>query len=200
MQKWQKIALFLAFLPIIASGAYVSFEHIYTEVLTHGQNTVTAFMAPLSVDGLITVGYIKNRIVKGSLGLWRRIWCPIAVYGGLAVSLAANMDSSTRSDPISTAIAGWPALALFVGIKTLGVELPSVQNAVHAVIEAITVEKAPVVKTPAKRATPAKKATPAKAAVPPVKETTPRKRTPAKKTPPSPFKAPVIDEVAQALS
>jgi len=208
--NWTKIGLFFAFLPIIAIAGYVSFGHIYDVVLAHGQNRITAFLTPFSVDGLITVGYLKNRVVMGSISVWRRIWCPVAIYGGLAVSLAANMESSHFADPISTGVAGWPALALFIGIKALGIKVPNISDMVHAIAEAvktdISVEPVQSVPVPVKKATPAKKAIPAKVSPEPVKtETpkkaaTPRKRTPAKKTAPSLFQAPVIDEVAQALS
>lgn len=210
--NWTKIGLFFAFLPIIAIAAYVSFGHIRDEVLRHGQDGIVALLTPFSVDGLIMVGYLKNRVVMGYLSVWRRIWCPIAVYGGLAVSLAANMDSSRSSDPVDISVAGWPAVALFVSIKALGVKMPSIAKMVQAITEAtipsIPVpivpipEIVPVKATPAKRATPAKKAVPAVKEELPKKAATPRKRTPAKKATSTDnmFKAPVIDPIAVELS
>lgn len=197
--NWTKIGLFFAFLPIIAIAGYVSFGHIYDVVHQHGQNGITAFLTPFSVDGLITVGYLKNRVVMGYVSTWRRIWCPIAIYGGLAVSLAANMESSHFTDPISTAVAGWPAIALFISLKALGIKMPKLSDAMHAMTEvAKAVKPVKSVQAALTAVAPVKAQTPAKA----TKASTPRKRTPAKKATRADgiFQAAVIDPVAVELS
>jgi hypothetical protein len=195
--NWLKIGLFFAMLPIVAGAAYVSFIHIYDVAYTHGQNGVSSFIAPISVDGLIMVGYLKNKAVMGAISLWRRIWCPIAIYGGLAVSLAANMESSHFVHPITTAVAGWPALSLFVGIKVMGIRVPKLRDLVQAIGELVNppvpVQTTPIVEKPVKAT---KAATPAK------KVAAPRKRTPAKKADQTDnmFGKAVIDETALQLS
>jgi hypothetical protein len=185
--NWIKIGLFFAMLPIVAGAAYVSFGHIYDVAYNHGQDVVSSFIAPISVDGLIMVGYIKNKAVMGVLSIRRRIWCPVAIYFGLLVSLAANMESSHFVDPVTTGIAGWPALSLFIGIKVMGIKVPKLRDMVAAISEVISPKP---VQTTQPKAAPAKK------------PATPRKRTPAKKTTASEsmFKAPVVDEVALSLS
>lgn len=199
---WQRIWIFVSMLPVVAIAAYQSYWHIHDVAYEYGtardikQAEILAHLSPLSVDGLVMAGYVKNRAAIGKLTIKERIYCIFAVYGGLLVSLVANMTASDFKSVGHTAIAGWPALAMFLGIKVLGTYIPieGISRAMARWLE----RKSPTPEkpTPPVKATrkPAQPKTPTKAA------TSSRKKnaTPPPSAPSGSklFKAAVIDESA----
>jgi hypothetical protein len=116
-----RVALYVITLLTVAGLAAVagaiSFSHMSTLALAHGQPGWKSTAFPISMDGLELVSsfYIlaQHRAERRTGPL---PWTALLV--GTAASLAANIAVGGH-DPIGRALAGWPAVSLLVSIKLL---------------------------------------------------------------------------------
>jgi hypothetical protein len=102
---------------LAAIAAVVSYRHMHTVVLQHGEATWTAALLPLSVDGMIAASSMalladsRHGRRGGALP-----WALLVV--GSAASLAANV-AVAEPTLIGRLIAAWPSLALIGSYELL---------------------------------------------------------------------------------
>jgi hypothetical protein len=105
-----------AVLLVAAFAAIISFEHISDLAITYGQARLTAYLMPLSVDGLVTVSSLAMlRSARARLTTPRlaRIGLTLAIIA----TLGANVLSGVRHGVIGALIAGWPAVAFVISAE-----------------------------------------------------------------------------------
>src|SRR5690606_17612509 len=122
--RWVLVTAWVAVGVVAAVAATVSFEHM-RELAARSGESWRSFLLPLSADGLI---------VAGSLGMYGRSrsggqagflpW--LALLGGLAVSVAANVGTALLPPPgepvpvpVRMAVAGFSPVALIVAAELL---------------------------------------------------------------------------------
>lgn len=104
-------------LVVAAVAAYSSYAHQRAFALDGGADPVAAALWPLSVDGLVilaTLGLVHARRhtdTRTRAALW------LAFIGGIAASLAANIDAAPQLNWQSILVAGWPPLALLLAVE-----------------------------------------------------------------------------------
>jgi hypothetical protein len=88
-----------------------------TVALGVGEHVTTAYVLPLSVDGLIVVSSIAM-VDDRAAGRTPRRSAKIAFAVGIIASVAANV---TAADPtwLARVVAGWPAVALLLTVEVL---------------------------------------------------------------------------------
>lgn len=100
-----------AVLCVAAVAAVVSYRHAYALVRAYGEDGWTAWLVPLTVDGLIFASSMvllhsaRRQIAVPGLARW--------LLGlGIAATLAANAAHGLDHGPIGALVAAWPAVAL----------------------------------------------------------------------------------------
>jgi len=98
-------------------AAVVSYRHMHTLTLAHGESAWTAALVPLSVDGMIVASsmtLLADSRAGGTGG-----WLPWALLAaGSAASLAANM-AVAEPTAYGRLIAAWPSFALIGAYELL---------------------------------------------------------------------------------
>ncbi|HEY2673423.1 MAG TPA: DUF2637 domain-containing protein, partial [Rugosimonospora sp.] len=115
--KLTRAATVLVVTALAGVAGAISFSHMSTLALAHGQSGWKSTAFPISVDGLELMSslYIlaQRRAGRGSG------WLPwAALVVGTVASLAANVAVG-GDDSVGRALAGWPAISLLVSIKML---------------------------------------------------------------------------------
>ncbi|MEV7006629.1 DUF2637 domain-containing protein [Streptosporangium sp. NPDC051022] len=100
----------------LIAGA-ISYRHLHTLAIRHGESPWSAALLPLSVDGMVVCASMallteSRRGKRGGLMPWT-----LLVLGSTA-SIAANIAVAEPS-VIGRAVAAWPALALIGGMEML---------------------------------------------------------------------------------
>ena len=106
----------VAVLVVAGIAAVVSYLHISDLAITYGQSRLTAYLMPLSVDGLVATS---------SLAMLRsaraRLTTPRLARAGLTLAimatLGANVASGLSRGPVGAVIAGWPAVAFVISAE-----------------------------------------------------------------------------------
>lgn len=100
-----------AVLCVAAVAAVVSYRHAYALVRAYGEDGWTAWLVPLTVDGLIFASSMvllhsaRRQLAVPQLARW--------LLGlGIAATLAANAAHGLDHGPIGALVAAWPAVAL----------------------------------------------------------------------------------------
>jgi len=96
-----------------ATAAVVSFGHIETLALSHGQPLAAARLLPVSVDGLLTAASLLFLDAAGS-GRKAPTLARYMLALGVAATVAANVAYGYRFGPLGMAVSAWPAVA-FIG-------------------------------------------------------------------------------------
>jgi hypothetical protein len=96
-------------------AAAVSYRHLHTLAVRHGESSWSAALVPLSVDGMILAASMalladSRRGKRGGILPWT-----LLIIGSLA-SVAANIAVAEPS-LIGRAVAAWPAFALIGGME-----------------------------------------------------------------------------------
>lgn len=95
---------------LAGSAAVVSYRHMHTLALAHGESSWTATLIPLSVDGMVVASsmtLLADSRAGHSGGLLP--WALLAI--GSAASLAANV-AVAEPTAYGRVIAAWPSFAL----------------------------------------------------------------------------------------
>jgi hypothetical protein len=100
---------------LAAIAAAVSYRHLHTLAVRHGESSWSAALVPLSVDGMILAASMalladSRRGKRGGILPWT-----LLIIGSLA-SVAANIAVAEPS-LIGRAVAAWPAFALIGGME-----------------------------------------------------------------------------------
>lgn len=116
--KLARWATGFAVLAVAVIAAVVSFGHIETLALAHGQPVAAARLLPLSVDGLIVAASLTlltesrarreaPRLARAGLAL------------GVAATVLANVAYGTRYGIVGAVISAWPAIAFIISTEIL---------------------------------------------------------------------------------
>lgn len=96
---------------VAAVAAYVSYQHAYELVSTHGESGATARLVPLTVDGLVYASSMamldaaRHKRATPLLAHW-------LLGAGIVATLAANVAHGVGNGPVGAVVAAWPAAAL----------------------------------------------------------------------------------------
>ena len=108
----------LAVLAVAVIAAVVSFAHIESLALAHGQPLVAARLLPLSVDGLIVAASLsllaEARAQREAPRLARA-----GLVLGVVATVAANVTYGARYGVVGGVISGWPAASFIVASEIL---------------------------------------------------------------------------------
>ncbi|HET9081668.1 MAG TPA: DUF2637 domain-containing protein [Trebonia sp.] len=108
----------LAVLTVAVIAAIVSFSHIETLALSHGQPIWDARFLPVSVDGMLVVSSLTlladARARRPAPGLARA-----GLVLGVVATVAANVVFGVHAGPVGAVISAWPAVAFIVATEIL---------------------------------------------------------------------------------
>ena len=116
--KFARVLTGLAVLAVAVIAAIVSFSHIETLALSHGQPIWDARFLPVSVDGLLVVSSLTlladARARRPAPGLARA-----GLVLGVIATVAANVVLGVHSGPVGAMINAWPAVAFIISTEIL---------------------------------------------------------------------------------
>ncbi|WP_082127040.1 DUF2637 domain-containing protein [Allosalinactinospora lopnorensis] len=96
---------------VAAVAAVVSYRHAYAVVTDYGESGATAWMIPLTIDGLV---YAASMVILDAAR--NHLRAPILAWGllwlGIVATLAANIAHGIQNGPVGAVVAAWPAVAL----------------------------------------------------------------------------------------
>jgi len=108
----------VAVVAIAVVAAIVSYRHALTVARDHGETGATAYMTPITIDGLVVVASMvmldAARRRQHPPGL---AWCALAM--GIGATLAVNILYGVQHGPVGAVIAAWPAVALTIAVELL---------------------------------------------------------------------------------
>jgi hypothetical protein len=123
-----------AVLGVAGVAAAASYEHAYALVRAHGEAGWTAWLVPLTVDGLI---YASSMVMLDSAR--RKVAVPALAQWllglGIAATLAANVAHGLGHGLMGAAVAAWPAVALVGSYELLMMVIRSSQVPVDGALE-----------------------------------------------------------------
>ncbi|WP_192809584.1 DUF2637 domain-containing protein [Actinomadura rudentiformis] len=113
-----RVTTALAVALVATVAAVISYRHAYELVRTHGETGITAYLVPLTIDGLIWAASMvildasrRNQpaptLAKWSLGV------------GIVATIGANVAHGLNHGPIGALVSAWPALALVGSFELL---------------------------------------------------------------------------------
>jgi hypothetical protein len=100
-------------LAVSAIAATVSYSHIVTLALDHGQPSTAAHLLPFSIDGLVVAASLAMLSGKAP-GLSR-----LMLGLGVAATVGANVAFGWHYGPIGVAVSAWPAIAFLGSVELL---------------------------------------------------------------------------------
>jgi Protein of unknown function (DUF2637) len=107
-----------AVLVVAAIAAVVSYIHIQTLALTHGQGHLAAMLLPISVDGMISAASLAL-LYAARAGI-PSPWLGRLMLGlGVAATVAANAVEGASGGVVGVMVSAWPAIAFIGGIELL---------------------------------------------------------------------------------
>ena len=108
----------VAVIAIAVVAAIVSYRHALTVARDHGETGATAYMTPITIDGLVVVASMvmldAARRRQHPPGL---AWCALAM--GIGATLGINVLYGVQHGLIGAVIAAWPAVALTIAVELL---------------------------------------------------------------------------------
>lgn len=116
--KFARVLTGLAVFAVAIIAAIVSFSHIETLALSHGQPIWDARFLPVSVDGLLVVSSLtlltEARARRPAPGLARA-----GLVLGVIATVAANVVFGVHAGPVGAVISAWPAVAFIISTEIL---------------------------------------------------------------------------------
>lgn len=99
-------------------AAVVSFRHALEVVRQHGESGVTAFLTPLTVDGLVFTAsmVLLDSARRGDRAPWLG---RVALALGIAATIAVNVLHGLAHGPIGAVVGAWPAVTLILVVELL---------------------------------------------------------------------------------
>jgi hypothetical protein len=145
--RWSTAAVVVA---LAAVAAVVSYRHALEVIRAHGESGFTAYLVPLTVDGLI---YASSMVLLDASRRGVRV-PPLARWTlalGIVATLAANVAHGLAHGVVGAVVAAWPAAALVLSYELLMALIRGA--AVRATVQNWTVEAvaAPVARVPVSR-------------------------------------------------
>jgi hypothetical protein len=115
--RWIRWTTTGSVLLLAAIAAVVSYRHMHTLTLAHGESRWTAALIPLSVDGMI-VASSMTLLADSRLGRTGGLLPWTLLAAGSTASLAANV-AVAEPTPYGRLIAAWPSFALIGAYELL---------------------------------------------------------------------------------
>jgi hypothetical protein len=147
MTKRQLILVRLAMIPVVAAAAWNSYWHTVHVALAYGQDTTSAYMLPLSIDGLM---FAASLVFSHAVTTRTKVVSTITLVIGFGASFAANM-LATDGGLIAHIVSGWYALSLLLGVelfqstnKRAMKKRPAPRKRTAPATKAVAAKKAPV--------------------------------------------------------
>jgi hypothetical protein len=103
-----------AVLVVASIAAVVSFIHIEHLAVANGQNTLSALLLPISVDGTVAVASLAMLWAARAGVVPAPRLARVMLVLGVTATLAANADYGAAHGVTGELLSGWPAIA-FVG-------------------------------------------------------------------------------------
>jgi hypothetical protein len=107
-----------AVVAVAATAAVVSFGHIETLALSHGQPLPASRLLPVSVDGLLTAASLVLLDAARS-GRKAPTFARYMLALGVLATVAANLAYGWHFGPVGMAVSAWPAVAFIGSAETL---------------------------------------------------------------------------------
>lgn len=143
--RWSTAAVVIL---LAAVAAVVSYRHALEVIRAHGEAGFTAYLVPLTVDGLI---YASSMVLLdcSRRGVPVPALARLTLGLGIVATLAANVAHGLAHGVVGAIVAAWPAVALVLAYETLmalirRAAVPAVELVAAAVPEPVA-EAAPVV-------------------------------------------------------
>ena len=140
--KLARVLTGLAVLAVAVIAAAISFVHIESVALVHGQPLAAARALPLSVDGLLVVSSLvlltEARAHRPAPRLARA-----GLVLGVTATILANLAYGARFGPVGAVVSVWPAVAFIVATEILAGQVrragdtPAVPEAIEAVADGV---------------------------------------------------------------
>jgi len=118
MDRLIRITTALAVVAVAVVAAFISYQHAFELVRSHGESGVTARLLPFTVDGLIWAASMvvldasrRNQPVP-RLAAW-------SLGTGIVATVGANLAHGVGHGPVGALVSGWPALALVGSFELL---------------------------------------------------------------------------------
>jgi hypothetical protein len=114
-----RVSTAVAVLLVALIAAVVSFVHIQSLAVTHGQTQLAAALLPLSIDGTVAAAsLVMLRAARRDIGT---PWLARFMLGlAVAATLAANIGYGLPYGVSGAMLSGWPAVA-FVGCAEMAI-------------------------------------------------------------------------------
>jgi hypothetical protein len=109
MSKFFRLALII----VVTAGIFVlSASHIVNVAQHYGNPGWTAYIYPLSIDGVIMVSALTLVATQGAVSKEAKHWARFGRYFGFAVTIYANMEHSGYGSAAAVIINTIPAISL----------------------------------------------------------------------------------------
>jgi hypothetical protein len=126
---------------LAAVAAVVSYRHAFEVVVAHGETGLTAFLVPLTIDGLV---FASSMVLLDAArrGAARPKLAYFTLALGILATLAANVMHGWAHGPVGAVVAAWPALALVLSYELLMgmIRRSAVAVEVHEAVVPVQVE------------------------------------------------------------
>jgi Protein of unknown function (DUF2637) len=107
-----------AVLLVAVIAAVISYTHIETLALVHGQTETAARLLPLSVDGLILAASLV--LLQAARNGQQAPALPrFALWLGIGATVAANLAYGVPYGPVGAVVSAWPGLAFVLTVEIL---------------------------------------------------------------------------------
>jgi len=111
LNRWTTITVML----VAAFAAVVSYTHIRDLAMTNGYDWFTAYIVPLSVDGLI-VG-TSFMLVSASRAALSASVARFGLWLGIVATIGANVAYGLPHGVVGATVSAWPAVAFIVAVE-----------------------------------------------------------------------------------
>ena len=106
-----RITTAVAVVGVAAVAAFISYQHAYELIRSHGESATVARLEPFTVDGLI---WAASMVILNASRRNQRVprlaaW---SLGAGIAATLGANVAHGLGHGPVGALVSAWPALAL----------------------------------------------------------------------------------------
>ena len=117
--RWIRGGTAAAVLFVAAIAAVVSFIHIQTLALTHGQTWLASVLLPFSIDGTVVAASLV--LLRAARAQIRAPWlAQVMLWSAVAATLAANIGYGWSWGVPGALLSGWPAYA-FIGCAEMAI-------------------------------------------------------------------------------
>lgn len=118
VDRWVRGSTIAVVVLVAAAAGYVSYQHAYELIHSHGESGSAARIGPGTVDGVI---YASGMVLLQA-ARYRQRRPRLAVFGlwlGIAATIGANVAHGIGHGPVGALVSAWPGAALIVAYELL---------------------------------------------------------------------------------